>query len=60
MWVSETIHAVNEISRETPLTHNEIIHLTDTERALFVAAVAPIIEEQRQRLGDLCFSYRES
>jgi hypothetical protein len=60
MWVSETIHAVNEISRETPLPHNEIIHLTDAERTLFVAAVAPVIEEQRQRLGDQCFNYLES
>jgi hypothetical protein len=60
MWVSETIHAVNEISRETPLPHHEIIHLTDAERTLFVAAVAPVIEEQRQRLGDQRFSYLES
>jgi hypothetical protein len=58
--VSETLHAVNEISRETPLAHNEIIHLTDAERTLFVAAVAPVMEEQRQRLGNQLFSYLES
>jgi hypothetical protein len=39
------MHAVNEISRETPLAHDESIHLTDAERAVFVAALAPIIEE---------------
>jgi hypothetical protein len=54
------MHAVNEISRETPLAHNEIIHLTDAERTLFVAAVAPVVEEQRQRLGNQLCSYLES
>jgi hypothetical protein len=57
------MHAVNEISRETPLAHlahNEIIHLTDAERTLFVATVAPVVEEQRQRLGNQLCSYLES
>ena len=58
--VSETMHAVNDISPETPLAHNEIIHLTDAERTLFVAAVAPGVEEQRQRLGNQLCSYLES
>ena len=30
---------------------NEIIQLTDAERALFIKAVSPIIEEQRSRFG---------
>jgi hypothetical protein len=29
------------------LAHNEIIHLTDAERALSVAAVAPVVMEPR-------------
>jgi hypothetical protein len=33
------------------LAHNEIIHLTDLERAQFIAAVAPGVEEQRQRFA---------
>jgi tripartite ATP-independent transporter DctP family solute receptor len=36
---------------------NEIIHLTEAERALFVAAVEPVIEEQRQRFGDQLMGY---
>jgi hypothetical protein len=54
------MHAVNEISRGTPLAHNEIIHLTDAEGILFVAAVAPVVEEQRQRLGNQLCNYLES
>jgi TRAP-type C4-dicarboxylate transport system substrate-binding protein len=42
------------------LAHNEIIHLTHVERAQFIAAVAPVVEEQRQRFGDRLFSYLES
>jgi TRAP-type C4-dicarboxylate transport system substrate-binding protein len=42
------------------LAQNEIFRLTDAERALFVAAVVPVVEEQRQRFGDQPFSYVES
>ena len=42
------------------LAHSEIIDLTDVERAQFTAAVAPVVEEQRQRSGDRLFSYLES
>jgi TRAP-type C4-dicarboxylate transport system substrate-binding protein len=38
---------------------NDIIHLTEAERALFLEAVAPVLEAQRQRFGDaLCDSLR--
>jgi hypothetical protein len=45
------------------LAYNEIItpgSLTDGEHALFVAAVAPVVEEQRQRMGNQLCSYLES
>jgi hypothetical protein len=42
------------------LAHNEIIHLTDVERAQFIAAVGPVVEEQRQRFGDRLFSFLAS
>ena len=39
---------------------NDVIHLTDAERALFVDAVAPVIEEQRRIFGDQLFRSIES
>jgi hypothetical protein len=35
---------------------NEIIQLTDAERATFVAAVAPVLNEQRRLFGQPLFS----
>jgi tripartite ATP-independent transporter DctP family solute receptor len=37
----------------------EIVRLSDGERALFISAVAPIIERQRAVLGDELFDYLE-
>ena len=38
---------------------NEIVHLTDAERAAFKAAVGPLLTEQRKILGDELFAYVE-
>jgi tripartite ATP-independent transporter DctP family solute receptor len=38
---------------------NDVVRLTDAERALFVEAVAPLMEEQRQTCGDELFGYVE-
>ncbi|HSF29125.1 MAG TPA: TRAP transporter substrate-binding protein [Candidatus Tectomicrobia bacterium] len=45
----------DDILRKVRLDGNDIVQLTDAERALFVAAVAPMIEEQHRRFGkELC------
>jgi TRAP-type C4-dicarboxylate transport system substrate-binding protein len=36
---------------------NEIIHLTDEERTAFVAAVRPLVDEQRERFGEELIGY---
>ena len=41
----------DEILAKFKPDENEIIRLTDTERALFLATVSPLIEEQRTRFG---------
>jgi len=38
---------------------NEIIHLTDDERAAFVAAVKPLVDVQRERFGAKLIGYLE-
>jgi TRAP-type C4-dicarboxylate transport system substrate-binding protein len=38
---------------------NEIVHLTDAERAAFKAAVEPLLAEQRKILGDELFAHVE-
>jgi TRAP-type C4-dicarboxylate transport system substrate-binding protein len=38
---------------------NEIVQLTDTERAAFKAAVGPLLSEQRKILGDELFAQVE-
>ena len=38
---------------------NEIVHLTDAERAAFKAAVDPLLAEQRKILGDELFAHVE-
>lgn len=38
-------------------TDAELVHLSDAERAQFVAAVAPVIDEQRERFGDALMQY---
>lgn len=40
-------------------SHNEIVRLTPAERALFVEAVAPMLEAQRHTFGDHLFQYVE-
>jgi TRAP-type C4-dicarboxylate transport system substrate-binding protein len=42
------------------LSQNDIIRLTDSERAHFVEVVAPVVEEQRHIFGNHLFSYLES
>jgi TRAP-type transport system periplasmic protein len=42
------------------LTENEIVHLTDTERAEFVEAVAPVREQQQRVFGNQLFRYLEA
>ncbi len=45
----------DDVLTKLRLAQNEIIHLTDAERAPFVAAVAPVLDEQRRLFGDpLC------
>jgi TRAP-type transport system periplasmic protein len=50
----------DDVITKLRVAQNDIIDLTDAERALFVAAVAPVVEEQRQLFGDRLFSYLES
>ena len=38
---------------------NEIVRLTEAERALFVEAVAPLVTEQRQVFGEQLCGYLE-
>ncbi len=38
---------------------NEIVRLTDAERAAFKAAVGPLLAEQRKILGDELFAHVE-
>ena len=38
-------------------SQNDVIRLTDGERACFVEAVAPVVEEQRHALVKQLFSY---
>ncbi len=38
---------------------NDIVHLTDAERALFIEAVTPLVEAQRDALGTALFAYIE-
>jgi TRAP-type transport system periplasmic protein len=42
------------------LGQNDITHLTDAERRMFVEAVAPVIEAQRRILGEQLFGYLEA
>lgn len=37
--------------------HNEVIRLTDEERAAFAAAVKPLVDEQRERFGAKLIGY---
>lgn len=46
------------LARLHPDQH-DIVHLTEAERALFVEAVTPLIEEQRNALGNELFAYLE-
>ena len=41
----------DEILAKFNADENEIISLSDEERALFLDAVSPLIEEQRQKFG---------
>jgi len=38
-------------------TKNELIHLTDAERAAFVKAVQPVLDKYREKLGPKLFKY---
>ena len=42
------------------LSQNDITRLTDAESVRFVAAVAPVVEEQRHVFGNQLLSYLES
>jgi TRAP-type C4-dicarboxylate transport system substrate-binding protein len=53
---AEGDHALAELR----LTANEIVRLTDAERAEFVAAVAPVREQQQPTFGGQLFSYLEA
>jgi TRAP-type C4-dicarboxylate transport system substrate-binding protein len=44
-----------EILAQLDPAENEVVHLTDAERAGFLAAVAPMLVEQRRILGDSLF-----
>jgi TRAP-type C4-dicarboxylate transport system substrate-binding protein len=50
----------NDVLAKLRQDQNDVIHLTDAERALFVDAVAPVIEEQRRIFGDQLFRSIES
>jgi TRAP-type transport system periplasmic protein len=45
----------DDVLAKLRLGQNEIIHLTDAERSMFVEAVAPVIEKQRHLLGEQLF-----
>jgi TRAP-type C4-dicarboxylate transport system substrate-binding protein len=50
----------NDVLAKLRQDQNDVIHLTDAERALFVDAVAPVIGEQRRIFGDQLFRSIES
>ena len=49
----------DEILSQVDPAENEIIELTEGERAAFKAAVGPLLGQQRAKLGDDVFSYFE-
>jgi TRAP-type transport system periplasmic protein len=49
--------ADDEVLTRLHPSQNEIVSLTATEHALFVAAVAPLVNEQRQIFGEEIFRY---
>jgi TRAP-type C4-dicarboxylate transport system substrate-binding protein len=50
----------DDVVEKLRLAQNTILRLTDNERALFVEAVAPVIEEQRHIFGKQPFQHLES
>ena len=48
-----------DILEKVDPAENEIVHLTDTERAAFKAAVGPLLAEQRKILGEDLFAHVE-
>lgn len=48
-----------EILEKLDPAENEVVRLTDTERAAFKAAVGPLLAEQRKILGDELFAHVE-
>ena len=48
-----------EVLAKLSPAQNEIVRLTDAERALFVDAVVPLVAEQRQAFGAQLFGYLE-
>ena len=48
-----------DILEKVDPAENEIVHLTDTERAAFKAAVGPMLAEQRKILGEDLFAHVE-
>jgi TRAP-type C4-dicarboxylate transport system substrate-binding protein len=40
--------------------HNELIRLTDAERAAFMKAVEPVLTKYREKLGPKLFKYLEA
>jgi TRAP-type transport system periplasmic protein len=49
-----------EVLAKLRLAQNDIIRLTDAERVRFVAAVAPVVEQQRRVFGNQLLGYLES
>ena len=49
-----------EILAKLDVRHNEVIRLTDEQRAAFVSKVKPVIEKYRSILGGELFAYLES
>jgi len=49
-----------EIMVKLDPAQNDVIRLTDAERALFTRAVAPVLEKYRRRLDPALFAYLES
>ena len=47
----------DEILAKFDAKETEIVHLTDAERALFIDAVSPLVEEQRAQFGSEALAY---
>jgi TRAP-type C4-dicarboxylate transport system substrate-binding protein len=49
----------DEVLRKLDPKQNEVIHLTDAERAEFVSAVQPVLDKSRKKIDTKLFAFFE-